>query len=128
MLAMVLHPEVQEKAQAELTSVLGDRLPTFTDEDSLPYLAAIMKECYRWEPVSPCPIPRKLTVDDEYKGYLLPKGSIIMPNFYAITRNEENYTAPSTFQPERFLKDGKINPSVRSPEMGGAFGYGRRIW
>ena len=29
------------------------------------------------------------------------------------------------FQPERYLKDGKLNPDVRNPDCA-AFGYGRR--
>ena len=32
---------------------------------------------------------------------------------------------PEEFQPERYLKDGKLNPDVRDPECA-AFGYGRR--
>src|ERR1700753_1266652 len=39
-LAMVLHPEVQAKAQAEIDSVVGfERSPTWEDEESLPYLS-----------------------------------------------------------------------------------------
>lgn len=37
------------------------------------------------------------------------------------------YPDPSVFNPERFLKDGKINPEVQDPEVA-AFGYGHRIW
>ena len=32
---------------------------------------------------------------------------------------------PQEFQPERYLKDGKLNPDVRDPESA-AFGFGRR--
>ncbi len=31
-----------------------------------------------------------------------------------------------TFNPDRFMKDGEINPEVRDPATA-AFGYGRRI-
>ncbi|KAG6894845.1 hypothetical protein C0993_010597, partial [Termitomyces sp. T159_Od127] len=44
-LAMVCHPEVQQKAQEELDSVLPPgQLPDFSDEPALPYLSAIVKE------------------------------------------------------------------------------------
>ncbi|KAJ3553128.1 hypothetical protein NM688_g3784 [Phlebia brevispora] len=47
-LAMLFHPEVQKRAQAELDRVVGqDRLPTFDDEQSLPYISAIVKEVLR---------------------------------------------------------------------------------
>jgi cytochrome P450 len=51
---MVLHPEVQEKARAEIDAVVGqDRLPSFADRPFLPYLEAVLKECVRWHTVAP---------------------------------------------------------------------------
>lgn len=53
-LAMVLHPAVQVKAQAELDSVIGSgRLPDYNDRPSMPYINAIVKEVLRWNPVAP---------------------------------------------------------------------------
>jgi hypothetical protein len=47
-LAVVLHPEVQAKAQKELDNVLGNgRLPDFCDRKSLPYISAVVKEVLR---------------------------------------------------------------------------------
>lgn len=54
LLAMVLHPEVQAKAQADIDRVVGkDRLPNFDDRTALPYLDAIARETHRWHPVFP---------------------------------------------------------------------------
>lgn len=51
---MVMHPEVQAKAQEELDNVLGEgALPDFQDEDSLPYISAVVKEVIRWQTVFP---------------------------------------------------------------------------
>jgi len=48
-LAMVLYPEVQEKAREELDRVIGrGRLPDFTDRNSLPYISAVTKEVLRY--------------------------------------------------------------------------------
>lgn len=45
---MALHPEAQKKAQAEIDSVVGtDRLPEFSDMDSLPYVTALTEEVWR---------------------------------------------------------------------------------
>ena len=38
----------------------------------------------------------------------------------------EAYDEPDTYRPERFLKDGKLDPTVRDPSVA-AFGFGRRI-
>ncbi len=53
-LAFVLYPEVQAKAQAELDAVVGPtRLPNFDDSPQLPYIEAIILEALRWNPVLP---------------------------------------------------------------------------
>ncbi|KAJ7483529.1 cytochrome P450 [Mycena latifolia] len=126
-LAMLANPETQKKAQAELDSVIGPgQLPDFTDESALPYVSAVVKEVLRWQPVAPIAIPHYLTVDDEYRGYRIPAGSLVIGNAWAILNDEEMYPDPHTFKPERFLRDGKLNPSVRDPDTA-AFGFGRRI-
>ena len=53
-LALVLFPQVQRRAQAELDAVIGrDRLPTFDDRPRLPYIEALCKELIRWKMVTP---------------------------------------------------------------------------
>ncbi|KZP27197.1 cytochrome P450 [Athelia psychrophila] len=126
-LAMIQYLAVQRRAQAELDSVLGpDRLPTFDDMPALPYLSAITKECHRWEVVLPLAVPHMLTADDEYRGWLLPSGTLVIPNSWAIFNDPTVCPDTSVFNPERFLKDGKIDPAVQDPQMA-VFGYGRRI-
>jgi len=52
--AMLLHPEIQKKAQDELDSVIGrERLPTFEDRPRLPFINAVCKETLRWHPITP---------------------------------------------------------------------------
>ena len=51
---MALYPEVQQKAQTELDAVVGlSRLPVFGDRDALPYVNAVVKECFRWNATLP---------------------------------------------------------------------------
>ena len=51
---MTLYPEVQRKAQAEIDQIVGNsRLPDFSDEVTLPYVQAVLKEVLRWHPVTP---------------------------------------------------------------------------
>jgi cytochrome P450 len=53
-LAMALYPQVQERAQKELDSVLVPGvMPTFEDRPRLPYIEAITREVLRWHPVAP---------------------------------------------------------------------------
>jgi cytochrome P450 len=59
---MVLNPEIQVRAQEEISSVLGvrsdgsrrlSRLPTLSDRPKMPYVDALVKEVYRWSPTVP---------------------------------------------------------------------------
>ena len=42
-----------------------------------------------------------------------------------VLHDPEVFKDPMEFQPERYLKDGKLNPDVRDPDCA-AFGFGRR--
>lgn len=148
LLAMLKYPEAQARAQQELDSIIGpNRLPSFADKDTLPYLTAVLKECLRWEISLPLCIPHQSTEDDVYNGYHIPAGTLVLPNSWylnlhgclrfrqltpcyksrAVCNNESVYPDPRKFNPNRFLtEDGKLDPSANDPEA--AWGYGRRIW
>jgi hypothetical protein len=101
---MALNPEVQDRAQAELDKCLipsdapqgavPTRLPTFEDRDHLPYISAIVKEVWRWNPSVPlgklrfksnlyltdaAGLPHVATQDDVYRGYTIEKVRIFIP-------------------------------------------------
>ncbi len=51
---MLLYPDIQAKAQAEIDAVIGsDRLPRFDDREHLPYANALALEVTRWHTVAP---------------------------------------------------------------------------
>ncbi|KAF5315496.1 hypothetical protein D9619_007173 [Psilocybe cf. subviscida] len=123
--AMAVFPEVQRKAQQEIDKVIGrERFPTFEDWESLPYTEAIMREILRWKPVLPLGVAHRVTEDDIYKGYLIPKGALILVNVWAISRDESRYKDAEMFNPDRFLDElGELNDD----ECDFTFGFGRRI-
>lgn len=78
MCAMAKYPEVQIKARMELDRVVGqDRLPDFSDYDSLPYIQAIVLESTRWIPATHLALPHASSEADEYRGFSIPKGTIV---------------------------------------------------
>jgi hypothetical protein len=102
-MAMALYPEVQKKAQAEIDAVIGpNRLPNFHDRPFLPYINAIVKESSRWNLAAPLGmglllsssmlpfltsskgIPHMSTMDDEYNGFYIPKGTIVIANAWLV--------------------------------------------
>ncbi|KAL0956442.1 hypothetical protein HGRIS_002590 [Hohenbuehelia grisea] len=124
-MAMALHPHVVLRAQKELDEVLhGDRLPTFDDRPSLPYIDAIFREVLRWRPVTPLGFPHVASEDDIYEGYFIHKNSIVIPNIWAMTRDPSKHEDPESFRPERFLDaNGQLTNEVEIL----TFGFGRRI-
>jgi len=125
--AMILHPDVVRKAHEEIDRVVGqDRLPNFSDKPFLPYIGAIINEVNRWRPVAPLGVAHSVMEDDVYEGMFIPAGSIVVGNAWALFHDPNVYKNPETFNPERFLKDGKLDPHVVTPDDA-MFGFGRRI-
>ncbi|CAE6446751.1 unnamed protein product [Rhizoctonia solani] len=117
--AMVLNPKVQAKAQQEIDTVLGPlKLPKVEDEERLPYVRNLVMETLRSHPVLPIAVPHVCYEDDVYRGYDIPKGTVLIGNIWAMSRDESIYKDPEVFDPDRFL-DPKVPPLS-------AFGWGRR--
>jgi len=72
-----------KKAQEELDRVVGsERLPQLSDQDDLPYIAALIKELLRWSCLDPIAVPKCAVEDIVYKGYLIPAGATIVENVW----------------------------------------------
>ncbi|CAG0919147.1 unnamed protein product [Notodromas monacha] len=118
--------DVQNKCQEQLDEVVGrDRLPSWEhDKPRLPYLEATVREIQRFADIVPLGVPHLASADTEFRGYLIPKGSWIVPNLNAVHRDPKQWTNPEAFEPKRFLDSGvlikKPNPSFLP------FGTGKR--
>uniref|UniRef100_A0A0W0FF05 Cytochrome P450 n=3 Tax=Moniliophthora roreri TaxID=221103 RepID=A0A0W0FF05_MONRR len=127
--AMTISPEAQCKAQEEIDRVAPGRLPTFEDEQSMPYVTAVVWESLRWKNVAPLGAAHYLDVEDEYEGHRIPKGTVVISNLWAILHDESLYPEPFEFKPERYFKAGsetEFDETVKDPRFA-VFGYGRRI-
>jgi hypothetical protein len=60
LMAMLLHPEWQRKAQEEIDRVCGNRMPTTADMPHLPTVRACLKETLRWRSGVPLGITSNL--------------------------------------------------------------------
>ncbi|KAG2117063.1 cytochrome P450 [Suillus discolor] len=115
LLAMILYPDVQARARAEIDqAVRHDSMPCLDDRASLPYIDAILHEVMRWYPPAPLGIAHATSNDDVYDGHFIPKGAIVMVNQWALSRDEDIFPDASRFDPSRHLTvDGKLkNPFV----------------
>jgi len=131
-LAMVVYPEAQKKAQAELDAIVGrSRMPTFADLEHLPTIRATVREALRWRPVLPLGLPHQSTEDDWYEGHFIPKGTICIANVWSLNRDPAIYGKDAEhFIPERHLdQNGELAPAQPDTKEDGhvSFGFGRRI-
>ncbi|KAI0047593.1 cytochrome P450 [Auriscalpium vulgare] len=130
MIAMIVHPDAQARAQAEIDTVVGrGRIPTAADLPNLPYVRATVRETLRWRPVSPTGLPHNTSEDDWYEGMFIPKGTTVIPNVWAM--NREPYGADAdNFEPARHLDaQGEMAaaPADTREEGHVTYGFGRRI-
>ena len=83
--AMMVFPEAQKLARAEIDRVVGkDRLPTMADASSLPYIRGCVKESIRWMPTTPLGVPHSTPQADTYMGYKIPAGATIINNVWYV--------------------------------------------
>ncbi|ESK86303.1 cytochrome p450 [Moniliophthora roreri MCA 2997] len=135
-LFMLWYPEVLKKAREEVDRVVGsDRLPTFEDEEQLPYVIACIKELLRCRPPTPVGIPHRSSEDVFYNGYFIPKGSLVFGNVWTMQMDPVRFSNPRKFVPERWFTkgtNGKSSGSMKLTNNGPnrdnyTFGWGLRF-
>ncbi|XP_066275065.1 steroid 17-alpha-hydroxylase/17,20 lyase-like isoform X2 [Branchiostoma lanceolatum] len=111
-LFLAAHPEVQEKVAAELDGAVGrDRLPELSDREATPYTEATVNEVLRMGLIDPLSLPHATIVDTSLRGYHIPKGTVVLPNLWALHHDPIIWKDPHNFRPERFLDEsGKLIP------------------
>ncbi|KAF8805683.1 putative cytochrome P450 monooxygenase [Phlegmacium glaucopus] len=132
-LALLTFPECQRRLQTEIDTIVGPgRMPNLADYETLPYMQAFVNELHRFRPLMPLALPHMASEDipSQYKGYVIPKGSMLWMNTWSIMHDPDLFEDPETFRPERFFdntygtKPGVDTTSFRDNF---AFGAGRRI-
>ncbi|KAJ7279289.1 cytochrome P450 [Mycena rebaudengoi] len=121
LMALIAYPEAQKKAQEEVDRVVGEhRMPTLDDLEEMPYIRAMILEA------APLLIPHATIAQEEYKGYVIPKGSTIFVNTWGILHDPELYDDPESFIPDRYLlTENGTKPGVDGSDLRHNLGFGR---
>ena len=124
-LLLILHfPQIQEKCFAELNKVVGRSRPVcLKDKANMSFLEATIMETLRFCNIAPLAIPHSVSKDITFKGYRIPKDSVIIPNLTSVLSDPAIWGDPETFRPERFLDE---NGKVTKPDEFIPFFFGSR--
>ncbi|XP_068089312.1 cytochrome P450 2B4-like [Hyperolius riggenbachi] len=108
LMLMVKYPEIQKKVQQEIESVIGTAQPQTEHRKQMPYTDAVIHEIHRVSDILPHGVPREASKDVPFRGYVIPKGTIILPVLYSVLTDKAYFEKPHEFYPEHFL-DAKGN-------------------
>ncbi|XP_057295262.1 cytochrome P450 4C1-like [Hydractinia symbiolongicarpus] len=115
------HPEVQKKLHAEIDR--ADLIPGIVLDKvrELKYLEYVIKEGLRLHPPIPL-IARVLEKDTAIGKHVIPSGTEIALDVYALHLNPEYWDEPKTFNPDRFGQEKflKRNPYSYIPFSAGS--------
>lgn len=108
MLYLCSYPEIQEKVYQEILKNVGSRTPSLSDRSNMPYTEAVIAETFRMSSVISTGVPHRMLEDKMFHGYLLPKGTSVFVNIYAVHRDPDVWgNDHDAFKPERFLNEDK---------------------
>lgn len=95
-------PEAAARAQQEVDSVLGGRMPGYADVPRLPYMGKFIKETMRLYPPAPGVFMRRALEDVQVGEWLVPKGALVSVCSLVPHYDARWFAEPLRFNPERF--------------------------
>ncbi|XP_054553165.1 cytochrome P450 2G1-like [Talpa occidentalis] len=104
LLILLKYPQITELIQQEIDRVVGpERRPCLGDRPRMPYTEAVLHEILRFADIIPLGVPHAVTQDTQFRGYHIPKGTMVFPMLHSVLNDSDWFQDPSSFQPERFL-------------------------
>ncbi|KAM8853414.1 cytochrome P450 2F3-like isoform 2-T2 [Synchiropus picturatus] len=112
---LIKYPKIQEEMQQEIDSVVGrQRSPSMEDRKSLPFTDAVIHEIQRMVDLTPLGVPHYALKDISFRGFNIPKGTVIIPLLHSVLKSEKSWESPLDFNPQHFLDQNgnfKSNPA-----------------
>ncbi|CAI0552357.1 unnamed protein product [Linum tenue] len=122
---LIKNPTIMKKAQEEVRHMFGEKGKVEESRvHELSYLKLVIKETLRLHIPAPILI-RECIEECEVGGHLIPIGTRVLINSWAIARDPTAWDQPEEFRPERFM-DGAIDYRGTNFEYL-PFGAGRRM-
>uniref|UniRef100_UPI0009B48C2B cytochrome P450 2Y3 n=1 Tax=Monopterus albus TaxID=43700 RepID=UPI0009B48C2B len=112
---LIKYPDIQEKMQHEIDTVIGKgRCPNMEDRKSLPFTDVVIHEVQRFLDIAPFSVPHYTLHDISFRGYTIPKDTVVIPLLHSVLKEEKQWATPYSFNPQHFLDQNgnfKKNPA-----------------
>nr|XP_002125700.2 cytochrome P450 2C42-like isoform X1 [Ciona intestinalis] len=102
-LCLLHYPEKQAKLRKEIIQVLGDQEVTILKKHEMPYASAFIHEVYRFRTLFPLGLPHKTSHQVILDSYVIPQGTTVCTNLWAVHNDPKVFDEPEEFKPERHL-------------------------
>ncbi|CAJ0915786.1 unnamed protein product [Ranitomeya imitator] len=96
-----------QKVQSEIERVIGLAEPQVNHRKDMPYTDAVINEIQRFGNIVPTNVPHATTQDVNFRGYLLPKGTHVIPLLTSALYDKDHFVKADEFYPEHFLDSSK---------------------
>nr|XP_028572975.1 cytochrome P450 2C20-like isoform X2 [Podarcis muralis] len=106
LLLMAKFPHIQAKVQQEIDEVVGaNPIPGMDDWVRMPFTNAVIHETQRFEKGSLEGFPRATTCRTEFRGYIIPQSTTVVPMLTTVHYDPLQWETPEKFNPGHFLDE-----------------------
>ncbi|XBI15427.1 hypothetical protein VPH35_057847 [Triticum aestivum] len=101
-------PHLMVKLQDEVRGIVpqGQEIISETNMNNMTYLRAVIKESLQLHPLAPLLAPHLAMADCIIDGYIIPAGTRVVVNAWAIGRDPSSWEYEEEFVPKRFTDEG----------------------
>uniref|UniRef100_F7FH53 Cytochrome P450 2W1 n=2 Tax=Ornithorhynchus anatinus TaxID=9258 RepID=F7FH53_ORNAN len=104
LLLMMKYPEIQRRVHEEIDKVIVlGQVPSVEDRKKMPFTDAVIHEMQRFADIVPMGLSRSPTKDIHFRGFVIPKGTEVIPLLSSVFCDPSHWATPYQFNPSHFL-------------------------